>query len=61
MIMKRLLPFFPILITASHAQGVLVHKKCLYNVENLFDTINGTNNDEEWLPRGMQNWILKIS
>jgi hypothetical protein len=22
----------------------------------LFDTINGTNNDEEWLPDGTQNW-----
>jgi hypothetical protein len=25
-------------------------------LENLFDTINGPNNDEEWLPNGAQNW-----
>lgn len=27
-----------------------------YNVENLFDTINGTNNDEEWLVDGRMHW-----
>lgn len=27
-----------------------------YNLENLFDTINGPNNDEEWLPTGAQHW-----
>jgi hypothetical protein len=25
-------------------------------LENLFDTINGPNIDEEWLPNGVQNW-----
>jgi hypothetical protein len=53
MIMKRLLPFFLLTWLLRH----LMHKAKvpssyrLYNVENLFDTINGTNNDEEWLPR----------
>ena len=27
-----------------------------YNFENLFDTINNPNNDEEWLPKGLQRW-----
>ncbi len=33
-----------------------VHTVAFYNFENLFDTINGPNNDEEWLPNGAQNW-----
>jgi len=27
-----------------------------YNLENLFDTINGPNNDEEYLPNGANKW-----
>ena len=27
-----------------------------YNFENLFDTIKGTNFDDEWLPTGLQRW-----
>lgn len=27
-----------------------------YNFENLFDTIKGTNFDNEWLPKGLQRW-----
>ncbi|HAT77743.1 MAG TPA: endonuclease [Flavobacterium sp.] len=27
-----------------------------YNFENLFDTIKGTNFDDEWLPKGLQRW-----
>lgn len=33
-----------------------VHTVAFYNLENLFDTINGPNNDEEWLPHGAQSW-----
>ena len=33
-----------------------VHTVAFYNFENLFDTIKGTNYDEEWLPRGLQRW-----
>ena len=29
------------------------------NVENLFDTINGPNNDEEFLPTGKKEMELK--
>ena len=61
--MKRFLLIFLMFtaVTASNAQGkkYIVHTVAFYNVENLFDTINGTNNDEEWLPRGMQNWTSK--
>lgn len=31
-----------------------------YNVENLFDTINQSNIDEEYLPDGKQHWNTKI-
>jgi hypothetical protein len=61
--MKRFLLIFLMFtaVTASHAQGkkYLVHTVAFYNLENLFETINGTNNDEEWLPRGAQNWTSK--
>lgn len=33
-----------------------IHTVAFYNFENLFDTINGPNNDEEYLPKGTQNW-----
>ncbi|MET0760043.1 MAG: endonuclease/exonuclease/phosphatase family protein [Flavobacterium sp.] len=34
-----------------------VHTIAFYNAENLFDTINGTNNDEEYLPKN--GWTHK--
>ena len=34
----------------------IVHTVAFYNFENLFDTIKGTNYDEEWLPGGLQRW-----
>lgn len=34
----------------------IVHTVAFYNFENLFDTIKGTNYDEEWLPNGLQRW-----
>lgn len=33
-----------------------MHTVAFYNFENLFDTINNPNNDEEWLPEGLQRW-----
>lgn len=36
-----------------------IHTVAFYNFENLFDTINGPNNDEEYLPKGAQNWTGK--
>lgn len=34
----------------------MMHTVAFYNFENLFDTINNPNNDEEWLPKGLQRW-----
>jgi hypothetical protein len=33
-----------------------MHTVAFYNFENLFDTINNPNNDDEWLPEGLQLW-----
>ncbi|MFN3752691.1 endonuclease/exonuclease/phosphatase family protein [Flavobacterium sp.] len=45
-------------ISETNAQGKKynIHTVAFYNLENLFDTINGPNNDEEWLPNGAQSW-----
>jgi len=40
----------------SQAKKYIVHTVAFYNVENLFDTINGPHNDDEWLPNGKMNW-----
>jgi hypothetical protein len=57
---KKLIAFFFVLfaISTKNAQTkkFTIHTVAFYNFENLFDTINGTNNDEEWLPDGTQNW-----
>ena len=47
---------FTIFGANAQAKKYIVHTVAFYNFENLFDTINGTNNDEEWLPNGAQNW-----
>ncbi len=48
-------------ISTANAQGKKynIHTVAFYNFENLFDTINGSNNDEEWLPNGAQNWTSR--
>jgi hypothetical protein len=43
----------------AQAKKYIVHTVAFYNFENLFDTINQSNNDEEWLPNGAQNWTSK--
>jgi hypothetical protein len=57
---KKLIALFFVLfaISATKAQTKKynIHTVAFYNFENLFDTIDGTNNDEEWLPNGAQNW-----
>jgi hypothetical protein len=57
---KNLILLFLALIamTKVNAQtkSYIVHTVAFYNFENLFDTINNPNNDEEWLPGGVQNW-----
>lgn len=44
---------------ASAQKKYQIHTVAFYNLENLFDTINGPNNDEEYLPNGSQNWTGK--
>ena len=60
---KNLIALFVVLfaITGANAQAkkYIIHTVAFYNFENLFDTINGPNNDEEWLPNGAQNWTGK--
>jgi hypothetical protein len=57
---KKLIAFFFVLFAISttneQTKKFTIHTVAFYNFENLFDTINGTNNDEEWLPDGTQNW-----
>jgi len=49
--------FFSFLIEANAQQKkYAVRTVAFYNFENLFDTINNPNNDEEWLPKGLQRW-----
>ncbi len=43
----------------AQSKKYIVHTVAFYNFENLFDTIKGTNYDEEWLPDGLQNWTSK--
>jgi hypothetical protein len=60
---KNLIALFIVLfaITGANAQAkkYIIHTVAFYNFENLFDTINGPNMDEEWLPNGVQNWTSK--
>lgn len=57
---KNLIAVFFVLFAtiAVNAQSkkYIIHTVAFYNFENLFDTINGPNNDEEWLPDGAMNW-----
>lgn len=60
---RKLIAVFFVLFAISganaQAKKYIVHTVAFYNFENLFDTINGPNNDEEWLPNGAQNWTSK--
>lgn len=49
-----LIAFFS--ITNAQQKKFKVQTIAFYNVENLFDTIKGTNNDEEWLADGKMHW-----
>jgi len=50
---------FAIGTAKSQQKKFIVHTVAFYNLENLFDTINNPNNDEEWTPKGAQNWTSK--
>lgn len=51
-----LILFFTLFLSNAQGKKYIVHTVAFYNFENLFDTINQTNIDEEWLPNGAQNW-----
>ncbi|MGV9002631.1 endonuclease/exonuclease/phosphatase family protein [Flavobacterium sp.] len=57
---KNLIAVFFVFFAISSSNGQTkkynIHTVAFYNLENLFDTIKGTNNDEEWLPNGAMNW-----
>ena len=57
--MTLLIAFFAIFSANAQAKKYNIHTVAFYNLENLFDTINGPNNDEEWLPNGAMNWTSK--
>jgi hypothetical protein len=59
----RIKKFIALLFVVSAILGAkaqekkyVVHTVAFWNLENIFDTINQANNDEEWLPKGAQNW-----
>ncbi|RZJ33184.1 MAG: endonuclease/exonuclease/phosphatase family protein [Flavobacterium sp.] len=50
---------FSIFGAKAQDKKYMIHTVAFWNLENFFDTINQPNNDEEWLPRGIQNWTSK--
>ena len=60
---KNILTFLILFLLFFEGNGQVkkyeVHTIAFYNFENLFDTINDSNYDEEWLPDGLQNWTSK--
>lgn len=51
-----LLVLFLVFGASAQQKKYVVRTVAFYNFENLFDTINNPNNDEEWLPEGLQRW-----
>jgi predicted extracellular nuclease len=54
--MKRPFVLILLLLFIIQVSAQKTEKIAFYNVENLFDTINGPNNDEEFLPSGKKQW-----
>ena len=51
-----LLVFYSLFEANAQQKKYAIRTVAFYNFENLFDTINNPNNDEEWLPKGLQRW-----
>jgi len=51
-----LLVFCSQIEASAQQKKYAVRTVAFYNFENLFDTIDNPNNDEEWLPKGLQRW-----
>lgn len=45
-----------VVLFSSFSFGQQIQKVAFYNVENLFDTIDGSNDDAEFLPTAASNW-----
>ena len=57
--MKIIILLFALTILTSCVEKRSVYKIAFYNVENFFDTINGENIDEEFLPEAKLKWNTK--
>ena len=57
--MKKILVIFSVLVFSHVSIAQKSERVAFYNVENLFDTIDGPNNDEEFLPQGKKLWNLE--
>lgn len=51
--------FFIPSLGVTQTKKYIIHTVMFYNFENFFDTINQSNFDEEWLPKGVKNWTSK--
>lgn len=51
-----LLVFCFLIEARAQQKKYVIRTAAFYNFENLFDTIKGTNFDDEWLPNGLQRW-----
>jgi predicted extracellular nuclease len=54
--MKPLVYFLVLLMLSGNILGQKTKRIAFYNVENLFDTIDGSNDDAEFLPSGENEW-----
>lgn len=54
--MKPLVYFLVLLMLSGNILGQKTKRIAFYNVENLFDTIDGSNDDAEFLPSGKNEW-----
>ena len=58
-LLKKISLYIVLLLSCNvfcQAKKYSVRTIAFYNLENLFDTIDGPNNDNEWLPKGVQKW-----
>jgi len=58
--MKKQITIFGLIVMATTLYSCKTEEQIrqigFYNVENLFDTIDGPNDDAEFLPNGKNNW-----
>ena len=54
--MNRILYLVVISVLVGYVHGQKTSAVAFYNVENLFDTIDGANDDAEFLPSAKNQW-----